>query len=231
MRINSMLGCAIASAVLTANHTHAGVTATLIDRGIPTDGTSIASGFHAWVIRVASDNGNITGIDLETDGRGIFGPMVQRWTSLSNNGIYDLKSAVGTAQNLTPNGDNFDSHLLSTPPHTIPMFASEALGSGTFPPVGSSVGGGMPENTNSSGIGVSGPDGTIRSSAFGILDPSPTLTWDLAYIVLRNGELKELSGRITIATAGGTFDVVIPEPVLTILLPLLIGQRPRRKWQ
>lgn len=229
MRVRTLIGLASVWTLMAVSPVVAGVTMTLIDRGTPTDGVNSANGFRAWVVHFTSDSGNINGFDLENSDRGIFGPMVQRWTSSSSNGIYDISSAVHTAQNLVPRSENFDSHLLvQTLLPGPPPF--ESLGTGSFPPVGSTVGGGMPSNTNDSGIGVSGTDGFIKGT-YGIVGPEQATSMDFAYIVMRDGELNQLSGRVLVGTAGGMFEIVIPEPVLSVLLPLLIGHRFRRKWQ
>jgi hypothetical protein len=229
MRFISVLGAAVWLALL-ASHAEAAVAVTLVDRGVPTDGSNVATGFQSWLIRLTSDSGNLNGIDLETSGHGLFGPLVQRWPSSLSDGVYDAQTAVHVAQNITPRAENFDSHLLhpTIPQGPPPPF--ESLGSGSFPPVGSSVGGGMPTNTNAWGIGISGPNGFIKG-AFYIPGPEQGPILDLAYLVLRNGELDQLSGRVAVATPGGVFEVVIPEPQGFAFVILGAGAARLNRWR
>jgi hypothetical protein len=216
--IAALCGVSLTSAAVAA------VTATLIDQGAPSDGSITASGFTGWVIRLASDSGNITALDAYTDG-GIFGPVVQRWSSSVGDGSYDTPTVLHAARNTTATALNFDSHLL--PPTDVGSFAypapgfNESLGSGSIPPAGSGVGGGMPLNTDSAGIGISGSDGFLTGQYL-LPGIDRSAAWDLAYVVLRNGDEDHLRGRVLVATAGGNFVVQIPEPHSWLTAPVTI---------
>jgi hypothetical protein len=134
-----------------------------ISRGTPVYGSTVATGYTGWVIRLVSDSGNISGIDVDTGVHGLYGPMVQRWTSSENDGLYNVMSPSHTAQNLASSAMNFDSHLLLSLGNTLPAVGwREGLGSGAFAPAGSAV---PPfgTNTNEVGFGISGRSGYSRS--------------------------------------------------------------------
>jgi hypothetical protein len=222
----------IAACALFLNSTAlAAVTVTLINRHAPFDGSTTADGFTAHVIRLTSDSGEIIAFDLSSTGHGLFGPMVQRWTSSAGDGRYDTKTVIHPAQNTSPGAMNFDSHLF---PITSASFAypdpgfDESLGSGGIPLSGGGVGGGMPLNTDFAGVGVSGLDG-FMTGQYLIPGIDRSAVWDLAYVVLRNGDEALLRGQVLVATAGGNFAVQIPEPLSSLVAPILLAvlTRPR----
>jgi hypothetical protein len=208
---------ACALVVLLASNCHAAVLAQLINRGTPTDGVTTAVGYTGWVIRLVSDDGNITAIDLEASGRGLFGAFVQRWPSIGE--VY-LPTPVGDSQNLTPEVGNFDSHVL--PPDRSRSNIISAV-----PPMEDSFVGVIPPFPQDWKVAAFGR-GTYIRGAFGIIGTAQSHTYELAYMVLPNdAPLVPLpvpgavNSRAQVATAGGTFDVFlfswIPEPATSTI--------------
>jgi hypothetical protein len=187
----------------------AGVTAEFVNRGTPSDGVTTAVGYTGWVIHLVSDSGNISAADVSTTG-GILARMVQRWTSSLNDGVYDTRSAVNVAQNVTPSVYNFDSHLLRGPPPFGPPVVpieDNSIGTGIT---------GFPPNDNVAGYGF----GTYIRGAFGVPGPDQRPVLDLAYIVVRDSYTGPDFGTAVAATPGGTFVVplILPEPDAIALL-------------
>src|SRR5262245_48469621 len=172
----------------------AAIVVSFINRGTPvgSGGSPVATGYTGYTLRLTSTTGNITAIDLESGDNGLFGPMVQRWTSSGGDGVYDTKTVnvTGNNENLTNSVINFDSHLLQPgSPKADANYVGkinfdESLGSGAFGPSGSQVPP-FPVNGDAAGIAVSANDGYIQG-AFGINGPAQSTTFDLAYIVLAN---------------------------------------------
>jgi hypothetical protein len=195
-----------------------------ITRGTPLYGTTVATGYTGWVIRLLSDSGNISGIDVYTGVHGLYGPMVQRWTSWDSNGVYDQPSPSNVAQNLSDSEMNLDSHLLLREPTNIlgaiPWY--ESLGSGAFAPSGSAV---PPfgTNTQDAGFGISDRGGFIKAVT-GVPGPIQSSTLDIAYLVVPSWLGAPVDGiapdalvvsRMLVATQQGTFPAAfswVPEP-------------------
>jgi hypothetical protein len=205
----------------------------IIDRGTPVSPSATASGYHAYIVHLESDSGLIRRINLYSAGYGLFGPMAQRWASSGSDGIYDLPSPQDDRSNLTPSSANFDSHFLRgyiDPGDPFGPPAEESLAAGTFAPVGTSIGGGMPTNTVDFGIGLSSPGGFVK----GIIELPPAYyavtEWDTAYFVVRTGDEALISGKFQVLTAGGTFDVSVPEPCQFLIMIALITQYRNHGW-
>jgi len=185
--------------VYGATHTRAGVTYDLVDRGVPTDGTTVASGFHAFTLRLTSDSGPITALDF-SGANGIFGPIVQRWSSDNVDGAYDTPSpGFLTQQNLATSAGNFDSHFL------LPYNQQGSASSAVAPNEDATIGApgtryfSFPTNSQSFGIGV----GANLRAAYGILGAVQNSVLEVAYLVLQDGHDFSFSSQI--ATRNGTF--------------------------
>jgi hypothetical protein len=225
----AVLGLAAASA-------HAAVQIQFIHRGTPKgSATQTSTGYSGYTIRLIETTGaNITAIDMESPGNGLFGPFVQRWGDSNEDGVYADKTinVANNAQNLSPNVFNNDSHLLfvGNPPadsnYVGKIGFDEDVGGAPFLPPGSP----NPPfpNNGTSGIVVSTVNGYIKG-AYGIAGPAQSSTLDLAYIVLWN-DIVGLSrpgypgpgfGFVTVAVAGQNPQRVfigIPEPGAASLL-------------
>jgi hypothetical protein len=231
----------------------AAIVVTFVPRGTPigSAGSPVATGYKGYTLRLTSTTGNITAVDLESGDRGLFGPMVQRWTSSAGDGTYDTPTVnvTGNNENLTNSVINFDSHLLQpgTPKADANYIGKinfgESLGSATFGPSGSQVSP-FPTNSDAAGLAVSANDGYIKG-AFGINGPAQSTTFDLAYVVFAdnapivpfaNPQLgyREVHGLVAVAGESPQkviFWYVVPEPGLTALLGagLVAGLRCRRR--
>ena len=195
----------------------ANVTFGFVSRGNPvgSDGTAI-TGYHASTLRLHSDSGNITAVDF-SGSYGFSGHFVQRWTSSGSDGIYDTSSAFSTFQNLANSDLNLDSHMLGTP---FTLTASpQAREDATIGPAGTQFG---PFPVNSASVGYG--QGTYLKGAFGIVAASQSPDLDIAYLVLADQDLVpgyQVIFTAQVATAGGTFDVINPEPTSAALASLV----------
>jgi hypothetical protein len=186
--------------VLASGHfASAGLSLELIDRGVPTNGTISATGYTGYTLRLNSDMGRISGIDLSSNEYGIFGPLVQRWISLGDEGVYDTPTpGFLAAQNLSPSAVNFDSHLLPIPPSLVIVQPTEDASIG---PVGSQLGP-FPANSLSAGIG----QGSRLGTAFGIIGAANVTSMDLAYLVIPDSGT--IDAYATVAIGGSPPQVV-----------------------
>jgi hypothetical protein len=225
----ALLASAACAALGLASVSQAAVVVTAINQGTPVgSGGTLATGYTGWVLRVTSDSGNISGLDLDAGGGGIFGQMIQRWTASGGDGTFDTPTPVSTFSNVTgtTNVNNFDSHIL--PPggnasnilSAVPPNEDNVI-SGNQP--------GLPANNDNAAFGR----GTFIKAAFGVAGPAQSSVYDFAYLVLPNGSEASVNGHANIATAGGTFTnvpIAIPEPMSMSLagigaLGLLVRRR------
>jgi hypothetical protein len=224
------LRCAIIAFPLLVVTTvaRADVSAQWIDRGVPTNGSIIATGYHAVTLRLVSDTGPITAIDFWTEPRGFAGSLVQRWDSSGNNGDYDVSSPGPlTAQNLINSPFNFDSHFLApanNPDGALVVFMNENAAIG---PTGTQIGT-FPVNSAASGIGL----GSKLRGEIGIIGAYQSSVFDTAYLVVPDGT--SVSFQALIATRDGTFSAagsatVLPEPATACGLLPAIWIRLRRR--
>jgi autotransporter-associated beta strand protein len=172
----------------------------LIDRGTPTDGVRSAAGYTGYTLRLISDNGPISAIDLSSGINGIFGPFVQRWTASGEDGTYaTMTPGFIAAQNLSPSPMNFDSHLLP-PGEAFTVFGpieDAAVGL-----MGSEFGS-FPANTSSAGFGP----GTRVAASYGLLAPNQPWSFDAAYLVIPNGGAIAVHGKVVVGARVNLFDL------------------------
>lgn len=120
---------AAGAALFVSSAASADIFIDVIDRGVPTDGTTTMDGFRGFTLRVRSDS-PITQI-LMDNGRvqpgplGLGGDLHQRWTDPTGMGNYTVTSPLDPAQNLTPSVMNFDSHVLPVPPEADVLYLGE----------------------------------------------------------------------------------------------------------
>ncbi len=232
MKKSLLAACAVLGVAAAAQ---AAVVPVWTSMGTPvgTGGAPVATGYTGWKLTLTSDAGNIQGVDIQSGTKGLFGPMVQRWTSSGGDGVYDTKTVKGTAQNLTNNVNNFDSHLIVPAANYV---GEIGFNEDTITPIPAS---GLqvlpfPANSDNAGIGVSAQDGFIKA-AFGINGPAQASSLDMAYIVLGDGAAIGFRGTASVSTAGGTFQVeigppIIPEPTTLSLAGLgVLGLVARRR--
>jgi hypothetical protein len=222
----------------------------VVDRGVPAVTGTTATGYHAVVVRLVSDSGNITGVDASTGPNGFTGHMLQRWTSSGGDGTYDTSTpGFSFQQNLSSSPVNFDSHFLNHQPNPndpLDGFAAvsvnpvETLGGATLGPSGPNPP--FPNNTDSAAIGVAGANAVLKTS-YGIKGFRQASTFDIAYIVATDqtlgfgpgAEQGPIMFQGQVATAGGTFlipptPIVIPEPATLSLAGLAgLGVLARRR--
>src|SRR5262245_9371412 len=167
----------------------AAIMVTYINRGTPigSGGAPVANGYSAYTVRLTENTGaNITAVDIESGTNGLFGKFVQRWTSSAGDGTYDTPTVnvTGNNENLTNSVINFDSHLLqpgnpkADANYVGKINFAEDTGGTAFGASGTPVPP-FPNNSDSAGIAISGPNGTIQA-AFGINGPVQSSTLDLA---------------------------------------------------
>ena len=235
---NKMLAVFALAALGSA--THAAVVVTVIDKGTPFNSTTTATGYHGVVIRLSSNSGNISAVDLTAAGlnSGSTPTMVQRWTdpdSPDGTGSYTTKSLVNAAQNSSANNANLDSHFLPPAGDAANMLIGSALNeNATFGSSGSQLAL-FPANNANTGYGL----GTFITGAFGIVGSVQSPTLDLLYLVLPDyltvtvGVPAPGAANVQVATAGGTFTVpmaILPEPAsLTLAAAGAIGLITRRR--
>ena len=161
----------------------------VIDRGVPTDGVRTMDGYRAFVVRLVSDDGPITRVELPSFlFGGIAGSLAQRWTDPSGAGDYTVTSpGFLDADNSTPTDLNFDTHLLGDPAHfrvTDPLGEDAVFG--LFPRTGIpstlSVGYGVTTAEPTDDPLVAGSSGHLFG-AFDVLPAFQSDTLDLAYVV------------------------------------------------
>jgi hypothetical protein len=216
-----------AASVLVSSQARAAVVATVITQGSnPKDNVGdSSSGFTAYIIRIATDNGSvITGVDagggLTNATNGIFGPILQNW-DITRSG--ETPTPVKSDE-FTPLGPySVDSHFLVPDASRVDVDAPSEDNSGVNPP-------GSPPDFPGNGGSDFGA-GTFLQGTFGIQAGQAT-SMDLAYIVLQNGQLATFS--MDIATSdNNSFHVagVIPEPasagLFSVGLGMLFGIRRR----
>ena len=217
--IKTLVLCGCATAAL-APMAHASVFVSIVKKGAPSTGSIVASAYRAYVVRLISDQGLITGYDMRSPEYAITGPLLQRWDASQLDGNYDEPTIVSPTQSTTvsPNGGSFDSHFL-TPPGGVGEggFASEIdldeqVGGATFPPSGSAEYG-LPANNADRGFVVSGPSGFIRG-AFQLVQAKWADQVDVAYIVLPAGVTinAKISVQIFSTPTPTVLSYTIPEP-------------------
>jgi hypothetical protein len=217
-----LLATAGLAALGLASASQASVIATLIPKGAPISAAATASGYSAYVVRLTSDQGVITAFDAQSGSNGITGPLLQRWTdpdSPDGTATYSVKSITNTANNGANNNVNLDSHLLPTT-YVGSIGFDESIGAGVFPAPGSSVGGGVPNNSVNVGFANTGAGGFIKGAAG--LDPAVQSTiFDLAYIVIPNSD-QGTHGTVIVATSTGT-PVTVTIPTAVVPEPATLG--------
>jgi hypothetical protein len=224
----SLLASAVVAGLGIASASQAAIVVSYINRGTPvgTGGAPVANGYTGWTVRLTETTGaNITAIDASSGNNGLFGRFVQRWSDAQGDGVYGNESGENSVtanqENLTNSIGNFDSHILPPgTPHNAANFVgiidpAESVGSGTFvPPPGGTPP--FPNNDASFGIAVSGENGFIKMS-YGINGPVQSSVYDMAYLVIPNGEESGGSrgnfGSSLIATAGAAPQLVIFPPI------------------
>jgi fibronectin-binding autotransporter adhesin len=180
--------------------TDGGVTLELIDRGVPSNGSIAATGYTGYTLRLVSDAGNIGAVDFSSRDFGIYAPLVQRWLSTDENGIYDSPTPGYIAgQNLLPAITNFDSHFLPPGPTLEVVSRWEDA---SFGLVGSQLGS-FPENSMAVGYGL----GTRLHGGYGIIGGSQSKILDLAYLVIPNNGTIEIRGEAAASAGFGPFEI------------------------
>jgi hypothetical protein len=156
-----------------------GVTMELVSHGTPTDGTTTATGYTAFTIRLVSDFGNISAVDADSSG-GISGPLVQRWLSSAGDGVYDRSTPGWDPVHLrTRSPLNFDSHFYEPPDLRLAIMGpvEDAVIGAPGDQLGT-----LPVNTLDVGYGL----GNNLTVVLGIPGAFQSPTYDLAYVVIPN---------------------------------------------
>lgn len=228
----ALLASAACAALGLAATAQASVVATTVDKGVPTNGTVSATGFHAYVLHLHSDSGNITAVDFSGT-KGITGSIVERWTSSGGDGTYDTPTpGFSTVQGATATSVNYDSHFLGVASNYV---VGSALGEDATIPASGGHFGTFPNNSDAAGVG----QGTFLRGAYGVVGAVQSADLDVAYVVIPQatggGGAATAQFSAQVATANGTFDISgpipIPEPMSASLLGLgalgLISRRRR----
>jgi len=231
----ALLASAACAALGLVAQAQGAVVGTIVDKGVPTNGTVPAAGYHAYVLHLHSDTGNITAVDF-SGARGIIGAntgkLAQRWSSSGGDGTYDTPTpGFSTVQGATATAVNYDSHFLGVASNYV--VGSALAEDGTFKPSGQ-VEPGFPANSDSAGVGL----GSFLRGAYGIVGAQQSPDLDVAYVVTKEGGTPALpfaTYTAQVATANGTFDIAgpiaaIPEPATLSLAGLgLLGAFARRR--
>ena len=207
-----------AACLLPAAPARGEVVVQAIDRGVPTDGTLTMDGFRGFTVRLVSDEGPITRVELQPlDDGGVRGSLAHRWTDPQGNGDYTQRSpGFLPFDNTTPSVFNFDSHMLGDPSHfQVFQPPSEGAMFGLFERTG------IP-STPSVQYGVSTPQTTFdpflaNTSSFigGVYEVLPAFqsdVLDLAYVVTDSRFLIGAEVDTTSGTSVLIADFLIPEP-------------------
>jgi hypothetical protein len=189
-----------------AGVSEAAVTFSVINQGVPTNGTLTMTGWTGYVLQLSSNSGNITAVDFSA-AKAFAGPMSQRWTSSEGDGTYDTKSPGFLTQVNAPattSSLNFDSHFLGD---------SSNFAVAVSPIETNTVPNGNPlTSTPSVGYGV----GTSLGASYGVQGAFQSTTLNVAYLVVKDGQSVTFTNA-PIATIGGTFQIsgsvgAVPEP-------------------
>jgi hypothetical protein len=222
----SLLVSAAVAALGVATVSEGAVIATTINRGTPASASVTATGYTGYVLHLSSTSGKITAVDFSAQGRGIFGPMVQRWIDPDDGGVYTGKTTLAVNQNVTAANNNLDSHFLPPLNDIANVLVGTALNednntTSPNPP--------FPANTTGVGFGK----GTFLTGAYGIAGPAQSTELDIAYIVLQNGVTGTFNVSVAVSdgapiTVQGT--IPVPEPVGMSLAGLgALGLMARRR--
>jgi hypothetical protein len=175
----------------------------------------VLPGFTSYRLRMVSDGGPISGIDLSgAPERGIFGALHQRWGIDSETGEY-TKSEFRLEQN-NANSYSNDSHFLFDLSMIVPIAPLEEDNPGT----------GSPRTQGVPAFAFWGV-GTKLRAAFGIVGQYQSTDTAFAYLVVPDDRYLEVHGwaQVAVADSNYTFDVEIvlpeiPEPASLSLLAL-----------
>ena len=222
----------------------------VIDRGVPTDGTRVMTGYRGFVLRVVSDGAPIDSIALNglpplTRGTtGILGDLAQRWTDPTGSGNYTVTSPGPIdADNTSPSAFNFDSHFLPgvTPGIRDPQFFAPYEFAGPFDrPTGFSTTGNPIPSDPFVGYGDA-PNGFAPAVGNAFYEtglqgrfvfPDPPHSVDLAYVVTNSSFRYGFDVLLTDVSGGAAFGIVtVPEPsgMAALMVGFAFGRiRPRR---
>jgi autotransporter-associated beta strand protein len=192
---------ALVITILIARDSRGDVTMELVDRGVPSDGHALAQGYAAYILRLTSDEGPIAAVDFSSGSYGIFGPLVQRWTSSNEDGVYDEPSpGYLPSQNVAASGGNFDSHFLSV---TSPLTMGAPSEDATIVPAGSQFGS-FPTSDLLKGYG----QGSKLTACYGIIGAYQKSTLDLAYLVIPDGATINVKGLVAPAGSSNSVPIV-----------------------
>jgi hypothetical protein len=232
----ALLATAACAALGLVVQSQGAVVGSVVDKGVPTNGTSPAVGYHAYVLHLHSDTGVISAVDF-SGSNGIVGAnagkLAQRWSSSGGDGTYDTPSpGFSTVNGSTNTAVNYDSHFLGVAANFV--VGSALAEDGTFKASGQ-IEPGFPANSDSAGIGL----GSFLRGAYGIVGAQQSADLDVAYVVTKDGGTPALpfaTFTAQVATANGTFNVSgpiavgIPEPATLSLAGLgVLGLVARRR--
>jgi hypothetical protein len=211
---------------LIGGDANASITASFTVLGSANGGPVITapSGWTAFRLTATADSGDvITAVDFSTNGKGIFGTLLQRW--VYNSSLHTTQQTpAAIQQNNSVNFNSLDSHFVTLSTQTLVVPPSTPLTEDNNQALGTLPG----DNPAVARSGV----GTFLQGSYGI-NTGFLVTQPLAYVLLKDGTVGSATFALAEAPSGGgastafnfniPFFIEPPHPLLITLTPVSAG--------